>query len=105
MEFPITRERLLNFSGEYKEFQNAKVISKIVEVLTHKIFEVAGRQNNSIRMIQVMLCEFQDSRNYRILLGVLADYIPQIITNLQERFPDIDIAVDPMKTYLYIDWS
>ena len=107
MEFPITRERLQNFQSEYKQFQNEKVISKIVESLTHKIFEMAGRQNgmNPTRILQVMTRELNDQRNYGILFGLFTDYIPQIIYKLQERFPDITITMDPMKTYLYIDWS
>jgi hypothetical protein len=106
MEFPITRERLQNFQAEYKHFQNEKIISKIVESLTHKIFEMAGRQNvmNPTRMLQVMIREFGDQK-YGMLFGMLTDYIPQIISKLQERFPGTTITLDPMKTYLYIDWS
>ena len=107
MEFPITRERLQNFQAEYKQFQNEKIISKIVESLTHKIFEMAGRQNvmNPTRMLQVMIREFGDQKNYGMLFGSLTDYIPHIISKLQERFPGTTITMDPMKTYLYIDWS
>ena len=107
MDFPITRERLQNFQAEYKQFQNEKFISNVVESLTHKIFEIAGRQNcmNPTRMLQVMIRELNDQRNYGIMFGVLTDYIPQIMNKLQERFPGITITLDPMKTYLYIDWS
>lgn len=102
MEFPITRERLQNFQAEYKEFQNEKFISNVVESLTYKIFEMAGRQN---RMLQVMIRELNNQRNYGMLFGLLTDYIPQIMNKLQERFPGTTITMDPMKTYLYIDWS
>ena len=107
MEFPITRERLQNFQGEYKQFQNEKIISKIVESLTHKIFEMAGKQTgmNPTRMLQVMIREFSNQKNYGMLFGLLTDYIPHIISKLQERFPGTTITMDPMKTYLYIDWS
>ena len=68
---------------------------------------MAGRQNfmNPTRMLQVMIGEFNDSRNYGVIFGMLTDYIPQIISKLQERFPGTTITLDPMKTYLYIDWS
>ena len=107
MEFPITRERLQNFQEEYKEFQNEKFISKVVESVTYKIFEMAGLQNgiNPTRMLQVMIRQLNDQKNYGMLFGLFTDYIPQIINKLQERFPGTTITLDPMKTYLYIDWS
>jgi hypothetical protein len=108
MEFPITRERLQHFQAEYKEIQNEKFISNVVDGLTHKIFEIAGQQNgmNPTTMLQVMIRELGDQRKYgRMFFGLLTDYIPQIMNKLQERFPDTTITMDPMKTYLYIDWS
>jgi hypothetical protein len=108
MEFPITRERLQNFQAEYKQFQNEKIISKIVESLTHKIFEMAGRQNvmNPTRMLQVTVGDLYNNREYSgPIFGIVLDNISQIISKLQERFPGTTITMDPMKTYLYIDWS
>jgi hypothetical protein len=108
MEFPITRERLQNFQAEYKHFHNEKFISKVVESITHKIFEMAGRQNgmNPIRMLQITARELYNNAEYSgPIFGIVLDNISQIISKLQERFPGTTITIDPMKTYLYIDWS
>lgn len=35
----------------------------------------------------------------------LTKYLPEFISLLKENFIDCDIIVDPLKTYLIIDWS
>ena len=35
----------------------------------------------------------------------VAKYLPEFIDLLKENFIDCDIIVDPLKTYLIIDWS
>lgn len=108
MEFPITRERLQNFQEEYKKFQNEKFISKVIESITYKIIEMAGRQNirNPTRMLQVTARDLYNNAEYSgPIFGIVLDNMLKIINNLQERFPGTTITMDPMKTYLYIDWS
>jgi uncharacterized protein YqgV (UPF0045/DUF77 family) len=108
MEFPITRERLQNFSVEYKELTITKLISLVVEDLTSRIINRAGMNNTHGPQICVLKVMIDDlSRHIRHVRGIynLLDYMPRVISKLQERFPDIQIMLDPMKTYLYIDWS
>jgi hypothetical protein len=103
MDFPITRERLQNFQGEYNEFYRLRILSKIVEDLSSRITGTAGRHTS--QNLKVGMGELGIPGGYDNILGRISDYIPQIITKLQERFPDTTITLDPMKSYLYIDWS
>ena len=109
MEFPITRERLQNFSVEYKELTITKLISLVVEDLTNRIINTAGMNNThgpQICGLKIMIRELsQHIRHGRGIIYDILVYMPQVISKLQERFPDIQIMLDPMKTYLYIDWS
>jgi hypothetical protein len=108
MEFPITRERLQNFSVEYKELTITKLISLVVEDLTNRIINTAGMNNThgpQICVLKVMIRELSQHISHVRGIYNLLDYMPRVISKLQERFPDIQIMLDPMKTYLYIDWS
>jgi len=108
MEFPITRERLQNFQAEYEEFKTRKFISRIIEDLTSKIIGIAGQEKyrNPIRMLKVTASDLYNNAEYSgPIFGIVLDNISQIISKLQERFPGTIITMDPMKTYLYIDWS
>ena len=35
----------------------------------------------------------------------MINHLPEIIENLSELFPGVSFQIDPLKTYLFIDWS
>ena len=101
MEFPITRVRLQNMREEYMRINNEKVISEIIKVLTDRIIQNAY---NNKKNLQILIKEFY-KRQTVLNSSSIEDHIPKIICKLQESFPDITITLDPMKTYIYVDWS
>jgi hypothetical protein len=121
MEFPITRARLQNIGEEYIRITNEKTVIEIVEALSNQIIQKACDPN--YKNLQISVGNLGSiSTNVRVRVrsrSSIDDYIPKVMTKLQERFPDITIrldsdspldldtgkAYDPMKSYIYIDWS
>ena len=74
---------------------------------------VIGHWKNIMNQLHIKSCidrvEFY-KRNYGIGTNHQTDetlnkYLPEFISLLKENFIDCDIIVDPLKTYLIIDWS
>jgi hypothetical protein len=110
MKFPITRESLQAFDyakeqEEVKEEEVQKQLTLILEGLC-KEFKQAMPSNikekrfvwKGIRHITMI----NNSQPYNILKK---DYIPIFIDKVKEVFIGCDIIIDPLKTYLIIDWS
>lgn len=118
MEFPITRIRLQNIHSESEQVKKIKYIDDVVEGITEKIIEKADRAPGGYTLVsydskpntlQIMLNSLPThnirlSHNDMPSCGVRA-FIPEILRKVQERFPDTTISLDPMNTYIYIDWS
>jgi hypothetical protein len=109
MKFPITRESLQAFDyakeqEEVKEEEIQKRFTRILEELC-KQFKQAMPSNSKekrfvwqgIRNITVM--NFEDRNSSK------KDYIPIFIDKVKEVFIGCDIIIDPLKTYIIIDWS
>jgi len=118
MEFPITRIRLQNIHSERQQLIKTKYIDEVVEAITEMIIANADRGGGGCTAIrndgskpntfQIMLNNHNlfTRRNHNLMpsCGVQA-CIPEILRKVQERFPDTTIVLDPMNTYIYIDWS
>ena len=111
MEFPITKNRLQNITDELNRLSIEKYISEIIEYLTNKIIKEASRQTMlknlhiPINSIQVVPPELIINYNQNRRRPIILEHIPEILNKLQYRFPDTNICLDPMKTYIFIDWS
>ena len=117
MEFPITRARLQNIHSERQQRIKTKYIDDVVEGITEKIIESADRgggvstfvvHNENPNTLQIMLNNptyfRRQDRSLMPSCGV-RECIPEILRKIQERFPDTTMSLDPMNTYIYIDWS
>lgn len=109
MKFPITRESLQVFNC--KENMIQKEIAKILEDLckdfemdmpyNYKEKKYVWKQLNTIRQFDI-----QTSNQDECVPGSTQDkYLPQFIEKLKELFVGCDIIIDPLKTYVIIDWS
>jgi hypothetical protein len=114
MKFPITRKDLQAFDyvkekEEEKEEENQKIFKQILDGLCKEF-----QQNmllNSREKRFVWKKRGIDSIRY---LGCMSNregmedkdkYLPMFIEKLKELFIGCDIIIDPLKTYLIIDWS
>ena len=109
MKFPITRESLQAFDyvkeqEELKEAEIQRHLNLILDGLckefkqnmqtNSKEKKFVWRKIDSIR--QFYLPGFNSKRD---------EYLPLFIEKLKEVFIGCDIIIDPLKTYLIIDWS
>ena len=109
MKFPITRETLqaFDYAKEQEELRDQefqKRLTSILEGLCHE-FKQAMPSNfkekkfvwRGLNNITVM--------NYQYMNLPKKDYTPIFIDKVKEVFIGCDIIIDPLKTYLIIDWS
>ena len=109
MKFPITRESLqaFDYAKEQEELKEEEIQKTLVQILDQlcKEFKQSMPSNsrekkfvwrgvNNIRMI-----------NHQDRNSLKNDYIPIFIDKVKEVFIGCDIIIDPLKTYLIIDWS
>lgn len=110
MKFPITRECL-------QAFDNKKEQEELREDEIQKILNL-NIENICKDFKQNMLSNSKEKkfvwRNLHLIRGIniynnyqpkLDEYIPIFIEKLKEVFIGCDIIIDPLKTYLIIDWS
>ena len=109
MQFPITRDRLQNYGNE--EAMNVAVALKVeqtVKKICHGVEVVATNNREKFYTYRLV-----DETNLipNIGGGIMARRYPprpilnEVVVKLHELFPDCTIQVDPLKTYILIDWS
>ena len=109
MKFPITRECLqtLDFAKERDELREEEIHKMLAQILEQLCNEFKKSISSNFREKKFVWRRLQNIRQLNIS-GVntnLDEYLPQFIENLKEVFIDCDIIIDPLKTYLIIDWS
>jgi len=110
MKFPITREKLqaFEYTTELLELRQEELQKRIEIVLENlcKTFKMNIQSNSKEK-------KFVWQLNYFNMISIpnskfsytLDEYLPQFIDKLKETFIGCDIIIDPLKTYLIIDWS
>jgi hypothetical protein len=105
MKFPITRESLQAFDSarDYKEEQQEQDQKRLIENLERlcKDFKKSMRENSKEKKF---VWKQLDSVGY-LMSTTKVESLLQFIDKLKEIFIGCDIIVDPLKTYLIIDWS
>ena len=110
MKFPITRETLQAFDyvkeqEELKEEEIQKAFTQTIDIICKEVKR--NMQSNSKEKKYVW-------RNLHLIRQIYIpgfiqpktdEYLPQFIEKLKETFIGCDIIVDPLKTYVIIDWS
>lgn len=124
MKFPITRESLQAFNYikdkiELREEVLQKVIPLIVDVIC-KEFKKNMRSNSLVKKFVLEFHKLNANADLAIIQNNLRlefgynieeyfpsyiEYLPSLIDKLKELFIGCDIIIDPLKTYLIIDWS
>jgi len=109
MKFPITRETLqaydyLKEQEELKEEENKKQLTLNLDQLCKEFKNGMSSNSNQKKFVwrhlHNILMMSHPSKN-----SSKKDYIPIFIDMLKEVFIGCDIIIDPLKTYLIIDWS
>ena len=104
MQFPITRQRLQNYrNDEAAEAYAKERINKAVSEICHQVESIAktGRHQKFTYTLRNNLTAEYMSVDFGNIRPVLDD----VLSKLRELFPDSTIQVDPLKTYILVDWS
>jgi hypothetical protein len=109
LTFPISRERLATIKTEcdnhcYNRLRE-NYLKLSIDLMSKSIIKEAYRGK---KFAQLHLT-YQMALNYNVgsILPrqVSAEsQLPEILNKLKERFPDCEITMDPMKTYIYVSW-
>ena len=109
MEFPISRERLLNYrvneaalvETKQRVLKEIQQICKDVEktVLTTNDHKYIYRIPGHVRYPNLRPMHDQVSRVNGLTI------MKELVVAIQNTFPDSTVVVDPMETYILIDWS
>jgi phenylalanyl-tRNA synthetase alpha subunit len=111
MKFPITRETLqaYNYASELSELRQEELQKRITIILENLCNEFkTNMKSNSEK--KRFVWELNSNNIHKHIPNSkfnynLDDYLPLLIDKLKEIFIGCDIIIDPLKTYLIIDWS
>lgn len=135
MEFPISRHRLQTIAKEFEEAQTQTFINDLIDHIKTLIIvkaytdspekappygtiSLGPAQTDKTHTLKLTLPFAEPpSENYISNKNLYKRafiprahhyknvYLPIILERLSELFPDVSFQVDPLKTYLLIDWS
>ena len=111
MKFPITRESLQAFDykkdqEERKEEEVQKRFALILESLCKEFERCMSSNIREKKFIWRNIGPIKEmSPGSSIGDMEKAPYLPRFVEKLKETFVGCDIIIDPLKTYLIIDWS
>ena len=117
MKFPITRESLqaFDYAKEQEELFEEQV-DKLHNQTLHNIcnqFKVSMNSNSKekrfiwrdMNQLITMHRSIPMGRGHMSMTSKIDEYLPRFVEKLKETFIGCDIIIDPLKTYLIIDWS
>ena len=109
MKFPITRQSLQAFDNdkEENELKKKEFQKKFAQLLENICTEFKKNMpsNSKKKMFVWQLQGLQQLYVRGIITMNFNEHIPMLIEKLKQLFIGCDIVIDPLKTYLVIDWS
>ncbi len=115
MNFPYTKERLHDLHSEHLETERMNYVKDVADYISQQIINKAiATSKKTDGVIYVVSPEQRQSvfhfkhvlgQSRRLLLDSRESYIPQIISLLEQRFPDSVITIDPLRTYVIVNWG
>ena len=109
MEFPISRERLRNYkvneavSVETK-LRVIKEIQKICKDVETKVL-TTNERNYVYRIAEAVKYGETRPPNSPVSWVHPVGFLKELLVVIKHTFPDSNIVLDPLETYIIIDWS
>ena len=105
MEFPITRERLQNYRANEAVANHTK--QRVLKELNMICKSVEARVLNNERKY---VYEIRSEIKHPLLpcnggFQLNAHILKELLEAIKTSFPDCSILIDPLETYILIDWS
>lgn len=118
MEFPMNRQRLQDIRKEIEDDAIEKCIEGIVndikeQIIAHAYFpcleHLGGISKTKLKITISPYSAFKRSvwiKGFGISFAeMLKTHVDLILNKLQTLFPDVSFQLDPLKTYILVDWS
>lgn len=118
MEFPMNRQRLQDIRKEIEDDVVEKSIEGIVndikeQIIAHAYFpcleHLGGISKTKLKITRSDYHGFRRSvwiKGFGIpFTEMLKTHFDLILNKLQTLFPDVSFQLDPLKTYILVDWS
>jgi hypothetical protein len=109
MKFPITRESLqaFDYAKELDELRDEEIQKRFVLIIDElcKEFKQAMPSNSKEKKFVWRGLNNISMMNHQDRNSAKKDYIAIFIDKVKEVFIGCDLIIDPLKTYLIIDWS
>jgi hypothetical protein len=109
MKFPITRESLQEFDyvKEQEELKQEEIQKRFALILEQLCNEFKRSMPSNSKEKKFVWRQLHNIRQFHTqgFSSKMDEYLPQFIEKLKEVFIGCDIIIDPLKTYLIIDWS
>lgn len=99
---------LQNYREIFARDEEKKFINSCMNFITEQILNVArasfGQNPDQMKKILKFSDIFHNIRNHN-LTSHPKTFISQIIEKTKEYFPDCEIQVDPLQTYMIVSWN
>jgi hypothetical protein len=109
MKFPITRESLqaFDYAKEKEELREEEIQKRFMQILEGLCNEFKQSMPSNSKEKKFVWRRLDMIRQFHIsgFSSKMDEYLPMFIEKLKEVFIGCDIIIDPLKTYLIIDWS
>ncbi len=122
MNPPFSNDRLRNLSVEFIRNEEEKYINALVDMIQSQILQKADADSPSSEWAQQVAPHNGNVGTYKLKMNIpmsspnirvhecvvrrgMNNYINQVVLRLKERFPEMKIDIDPLRTYILFDWS
>jgi hypothetical protein len=108
MEFPITRERLQKYrANEAVLVETKQRVSKEIQEISKGVERTVLTTNERkyIYRISSLVRYGRLRETTDVRLGNPDDILKELLVAIKNTFPDSMVVVDPLESYILIDWS
>ena len=108
MEFPITRERLKNYrANEAISVETKQRVLKEIQEICKQVEKtvISTNERKYIYRISSLVRYGPLRQTTDVRLGNPDDILKELLVAIKNTFPDSMVVVDPLESYILIDWS
>lgn len=109
MEFPISRDRLQNYRVNEAVLVETKqrVLNEIQNICkdVERVVLTTSDTKYVYRILQEVKSGFTRPSNSSVSSIQAVGILKELVLEIKKVFPDSNIILDPLETYILIDWS
>lgn len=106
MEFPITKERLQNYrTHEAVAVETKQRVAKELQTICKEVETKVITTTERKYIYRIPSHVIRPSFRQTPMLPQPKNILEELLTSIKNTFPDSTITIDPLQTYIIIDWS